>query len=141
MRARYTRFLAAPRFYALVTGWISGLGLVLAIVGVVGLSLVATARRTAEFGVRLALGAVPRHIVRLVLTQAAVLVGGGIVIGLVAVRLAAQVLRGLVAGVSPTDVPSALGSTTALAVLALLGCAWPARRALRVTPAEALRVD
>ena len=119
----------------------SSLGLLLAVVGVVGVSLVATARRTAEFGVRLALGAIPRQIAGLVIRQAAVVVGGGIVVGLVGGWFVSRALTGLVTGVSPTDPANLAASAGLLGGLALLGCWWPARRALRVTPIEALRED
>ena len=135
----YAQFFAAPRFYALLTTWMSSLGLLLAVVGVVGVSLVATARRTSEFGVRLALGAMPRQIAQLVVRQAAAVVGGGIAVGLVGGWFVSRALTGLVTGVSPTDPANLAASAGLLGGLALLGCWWPARRALRVTPIEALR--
>ena len=137
----YAEFFAAPRFYALLTTWMSSLGLVLAVVGVVGVALVSTARRTGEFGVRLALGAMPRQIARLVLGQAAVVVGGGIIVGLAGGWLVSRALAGLVIGVSPTDPANLAASAGLLGGLALLGCWWPARRALGVTPIEALREE
>ncbi len=137
----YAQFFAAPRFYSLLTTWMSSLGLLLAVVGVVGVSLVSTARRTTEFGVRLALGAMPRQIARLVLGQAAAVVVGGLVVGLVGGWFASRALTGLVVGVSPTDPESLAASAGLLGGLALLGCWWPARRALRVTPIEALREE
>jgi predicted permease len=137
----YAQFFAAPRFYSMVTTWMSSLGLLLAVVGVVGLSLVATARRTAEFGVRLALGALPGQIARLVIQQAAIIVGGGITVGLTGGWLVSRALVGLVTGVSPSDPANLAASAGLLGGLALLGCWWPARRALRVTPIEALREE
>jgi predicted permease len=137
----YAQFFAAPRFYSIVTTWMSSLGLLLAVVGVVGLSLVATARRTAEFGVRLALGALPGQIARLVIHQAAIIVGGGITVGLTGGWLVSRALVGLVTGVSPSDPANLAASAGLLGGLALLGCWWPARRALRVTPIEALREE
>jgi ABC-type antimicrobial peptide transport system permease subunit len=137
----YAQFFAAPRFYSLLTTWMSSLGLLLAVVGVVGVSLVSTARRTSEFGVRLALGAMPRQIARLVFGQAASVVGGGIVVGLVGGWFVSRALAGLVIGVSPTDPANLAASAGLLGGLALLGCWWPARRALGVTPIEALRED
>ena len=137
----YAQFFAAPRFYALLTTWMSSLGLLLAVVGVVGVSLVATARRTAEFGIRLALGAIPRQIAVLVIRQAVVVVGGGIVVGLAGAWFVSRLLTGLVIGVSPTDPANLVASAGLLGGVALLGCWWPAQRALRVTPIEALRED
>jgi predicted permease len=137
----YAQFFAAPRFYSMVTTWMSSLGLLLAVVGVVGLSLVATARRTAEFGVRLALGALPGQIARLVIQQAAIIVGGGITVGLTGGWLVSRALVGLVTGVSPSDPANLAASAGLLGGLALLGCWWPARRALRVIPIEALREE
>lgn len=137
----YAQFFAAPRFYSVLTTWMSGLGLLLAVVGVVGLSLVATARRTAEFGVRLALGAMPGQIAALVIGQAATIVGGGIAVGLTGGWFVSRALVGFVTGVSPSDPANLAVSAGLLGGLALLGCWWPARRALRVTPIEALREE
>lgn len=137
----YAQFFAAPRFYALLTSWMSSLGLLLAVVGVVGVSIVSTARRTAEFGVRQALGAVPRQIAALVMRQAAVVVGGGIGVGLAAGWYVSRALSGLVVGVSSTDPANLAMSAGLLGGLALLGCWWPARRAVRVTPIDALREE
>lgn len=137
----YASFVAAPRFYSLLTAWMSSLGVLLAVVGVVGVSLVATSRRTSEFGVRLALGAMPRQIAHLVIHQATVVVGGGIAAGLIGGWFVSRALVGLVTGVSPTDPATLIASGGLLGGLALVGCSWPVRRALGVTPIEALREE
>ena len=100
-----------------------------------------TARGPGAFGVSLALGAMPRQIARLVLGQGAVVVGGGIIVGLAGGWLVSRALAGLVIGVSPTDPANLAASAGLLGGLALLGCWWPARRALGVTPIEALREE
>jgi ABC-type antimicrobial peptide transport system permease subunit len=99
-------------------------------------SLVAT--RTREIGIRLALGSTVRDVVRLVLAEGVVLVGGGLLIGLAGAVAMARTLQGLVFGVQPTD-PLLLGAVAlATGVVALLACVAPARRAMRVNPVEVL---
>ena len=99
------------------------------------------AHRVPEFGVRLALGAHPRQIVSMVLTQGAWMVGAGIVLGAGASLLATRGIRGLLFGVRPFD-PLTLGGVALLfCVVAAAACLGPARRAGRVNPLTALRGD
>jgi predicted permease len=133
--------LARPRLLASLAGGFAALALGLAAVGVYGMIATLVVQRTHEFGVRMALGARPGNIRRLVLAQGAAHAVAGIGIGLVAWLAASRLLRGLVFGLTPTE-PLTLGAAGVL-LLASAGVAayLPARRATRVSPAVALRSE
>jgi macrolide transport system ATP-binding/permease protein len=114
-------------------------GLLLAVVGVYGIVSYGASQRTREIGIRLALGAQPGHVRRLVLGQGATLVAGGLVIGFVLTVVATRAVAKTLLLVSATD-PLAFGGVTAgLALVALVACYVPARRVTRVDPMVALR--
>jgi predicted permease len=115
------------------------LALVLATVGLFGVTYYAVAQRTREFGIRAALGATPRRTMALVLREGVWLAAPGVALGIGAALVAGRVLARYLAGVSPAD-PLAFGSTAAIqCALALAACALPAWRATRADPIEALR--
>jgi putative ABC transport system permease protein len=115
------------------------IGMLLAVVGVYGVVSYGASQRTREIGIRLALGARPAHVRRLVLGQGAGLVAGGLVIGLVLTVAATRAIASTLLLVSATD-PVAFGAVTVvLAAIALLACDVPARRVTRVDPMVALR--
>jgi ABC-type antimicrobial peptide transport system permease subunit len=115
--------------------------LLLAGIGLYGVVSYGVAQRTRELGVRVALGAQPRDVRRLVLSSGLWLVGAGVAAGLAVALLATRSLRALVFGVSPID-PLAFAAAAALLTLVALGAHWlPVRRALRLDPARALRSD
>jgi predicted permease len=119
--------------------WLLGsLGLLLAVVGLYGLVSFRTAQRTREIGIRMALGAMPADVRRLIVTQGVGLALGGIVLGLACAMLLATAVSRLVL-VSPTDPAALLGATLTLVLSALVACYLPARRATNVGPAIALR--
>lgn len=130
------------RIGAALLGTLGALGTLLAMVGLYGILSFSVSRRTREIGLRMSLGASKAAVTRLVLGEAGLLVGIGAVLGLAIAGLAAQPLAAfLVAGLSPTD-PTSLVATLALLTGLCLLAAWePARRAMRVNPADALRHD
>jgi putative ABC transport system permease protein len=133
--------LAGPRFYLLLLGTFAAVALALAAVGVYGVISYATARRTREIGVRLALGAGRGDSVRLVVGQGVRLAALGTGIGLVAALLAVRYLRALLYGVQPTDPVTFAAVTALLAGVAVAACAVPAWRASRTDPVVALRAE
>jgi ABC-type antimicrobial peptide transport system permease subunit len=108
-------------------------------VGLYGVIALGVSDRRREIGVRLALGAAPAHVLRLVLREGAMLAGIGLVVGIAGAVAASRVVTAMLYGVSPTNSAAYLG--TAVVVLAVAGAAtWlPARRATRVDPVIALR--
>ena len=117
------------------------IALVLAVVGVYGVIAYATAQRTHELGVRVALGATRGSVVRLVLRRGLWLTAAGILLGAVGAYATAQSMAGILRGVSPTDVPTYAGAAALLAAVSLLAAYLPARRAARVAPSVALRAE
>jgi putative ABC transport system permease protein len=115
------------------------LGLILAVVGVYGVVSYGAAQRTREIGIRMAMGAKPLDILRLVLRQGVTLVSIGVLAGLVLTLALARVLKRVVLMASATDPLAFIGVTLLLAVVALCACYIPARRAMRVDPMNALR--
>jgi ABC-type antimicrobial peptide transport system permease subunit len=129
------------RLVALLSALFGGLALVLAAVGLYGITAYAVARRRAEFGVRLALGASPGGLKRLVLFEGLTLVALGLVVGLVAAGATAQTLSYLLFGLQPID-PVAFGVAAATLVsVATIAAYLPAREAAQVDPIVALRSD
>jgi predicted permease len=131
--------LARPRFVSLLTVFFGALALTLAIVGVYGVMAWSVAERRQEFAIRVALGVRSRVLLALVLRKAALLVAVGMALGLIAARAASNVLTGLLFGVERSDPLSFAASALSLALVAILACYVPARRALRVDPVTLLR--
>ncbi|MGH7618898.1 MAG: ADOP family duplicated permease [Gemmatimonadaceae bacterium] len=133
--------LEPQRFGATLLGAYSLLGLLIASVGVYGLVAYIVAQQRREIGIRIALGAQAGQIVELVTFRIAAAIAVGVVIGLVAAAVASRALAGFLYGVDPTDVPTFMGAAVALIVSALAACVLPARRALRMDPALAMRLE
>jgi putative ABC transport system permease protein len=117
------------------------LGLILAVVGVYGVISYAAAQRTHEIGIRLALGAEPRQILKMVFRQGFVIVGAGVLAGILSAVAMARLVGNLLFGVPPGDLLTYISTTVLLAAVALLACYLPARRAMRVDPIVALRYE
>jgi len=115
------------------------LGLLLTIVGVYGVVSYGASQRTREIGIRMALGAEPAAVRRLVLREGAVLVAAGIALGLGIAAVVARALARVFYLVGSADVTTFTIVTTLLAGIALVACYLPARRAMRIPPMTALR--
>ena len=133
--------LAARRFTTTLLVLFAMAALTLAGLGIYGVIAVATAQRTREIGLRLAMGARPLDVVRMVVVGALVLAGSGVVFGVVAAIWTAQFLTSLLFEIAPTDVTT-LAGVAVLLLLVGVSAAWlPARRATRVDPLVALRTE
>jgi predicted permease len=125
---------------AVLAGVFGILGLILAVIGIYGVISYTVSQRTSEIGIRMALGADPRNILRMILGEGLMIVGAGLTIGLAGALLAARVVGNFVT-VSATD-PLTYGIVTAtLTLVSLLACYTPARRATKVDPMIALRYE
>jgi predicted permease len=141
MKQRLDGITARPRFQATLLGVFAATGLVLAGVGLFGVMSFLVAQRRREIGVRMALGATPRDIVRLTLTFAARWTGAGMAAGAAGAFAVTRWLRSLLYGVEAVD-PGTLGAAlTLLAIVGLAAAAAPARRAARVDPMTTLREE
>jgi putative ABC transport system permease protein len=136
-----SRSLMQRRLNLAIIGFLAALAVVLAAFGLYSLIAYTVAQRTHEFGVRLALGAQRRDILRLVLWQGFKLVAFGVALGLAGATAATRALRSMLFGVSPTDPLTFVATTLLLALVALLACWFPARRSARVDPLVALRQE
>jgi macrolide transport system ATP-binding/permease protein len=133
--------LFGNRLVTQVVAVIGLFGLLLAITGLYGVIAYSVSRRTREIGIRMAIGADPGSVARMVLRQGMLLTSIGAAIGLALSLLASQVLGSLLVGVSATDPGVYVGVPLLLAAISLLACYIPARRAARVDPLLALRQD
>lgn len=133
--------LAEQRFNTLLLGIFAGLALLLAGVGLYGVLAFLVTQRTREIGIRVALGAQARDVMRLVLRQGLALSLAGILLGICLSLAGTRVLTGLLYGVSPNDPATFAALALLLVLVALLACIVPARRALKVDPIVALRYE
>jgi ABC-type antimicrobial peptide transport system permease subunit len=133
--------VAAQRFNMVLLGMFAGLALVLAAVGIYGITAYSVAQRTREMGLRMALGAQPWTVLALVLREAGALALAGLAAGLVLAFAATRVMASLLYGVGATD-PATFASVTAALAFVSLFAAWvPGRRATQVDPMVALRTE
>jgi putative ABC transport system permease protein len=135
------RVTGQPRFRAFLIGSFAVAALLLAAVGLYGLISYTVAQRAPEIGVRLALGATPLQVGRLILGQGLALAGAGVVLGLAGAIAATRLLEGLLYSVSTTDPTVYTVLAGLLLAIAALACYVPARRAMRVDPVVALRSE
>lgn len=141
LRAYVDRNTTAARFRAVLASGLGLLGLVLASVGLAGVTAYTVVRRTRELGVRVALGASPRSVVGLVVTGAGTLVAAGILLGAAATVPVGRLLSAFLFGVQPMDPATLSLAVLTLAAASLLAAAIPLRRALRISPLDALKED
>jgi predicted permease len=132
---------ARPRFLAVLLGLFALIALGLAATGIFSVMSYAVAQRTSEFGVRMALGATTGQVLGLVLRQGGRLISAGVLAGLVGGWLLARVLRGTVSGLGELSWPPLAATVLLLGAVTLAACWTPARRATRVDPSTALRVE
>jgi predicted permease len=129
---------AGSRFNTWLLSMLAAAGLVLAALGIYGVLAYFVTQRTAEIGLRLALGATPGTVLMMVVRRGAVLALAGITIGLVAALAATRMITTLLFEITPTDLPTYLAGGIGLMMVALLACLVPALRAVRISPTRSL---
>ena len=133
--------IARQRFAMLLLTVFSSVALVIAAVGIYGVMAYNVVQRTGEFGIRMALGAQQSDVLRLVLIQGGKLIGVGLAVGLLATLGASRAMGSMLFKTSAFD-PLTLGTiTVVLGGVALVACFFPANRATKVNPIEALRTE
>jgi len=133
--------LAQPRLNGLLFSTFAFAALILAAIGLYAIMAMSVRQQTRELGVRIALGATPGMISRLVLERALFIVGAGLTIGLAVALIGSRVLRSLLYQVSPAD-PVTLGVVSVVLICAALLAAYvPARRAMQLDPVRALKAE
>jgi putative ABC transport system permease protein len=135
------RSMVQPRFLSILLATFSSIALFLAAIGIYGVMAYSVAQRTQEIGVRMALGAQRVHVLRLVFGQGFLLLVVGTLIGLAGAFGLTRLMHSLLFEITPTDPLTYSGVVVLLAVVALLACYIPARRATKVDPLVALRYE
>ena len=133
------RSMAERRFALQILGFFAGVALLLAAIGIYGVMAYTFSQRRHEIGIRMALGAQPRDILRMALSEGMTLVAVGLGSGLVGALILTRFLRSMLYAVSPNDPLTFVALPALLAAVALLACFVPARRATQVDPLVALR--
>ena len=141
MRERLARTAAPQRERALLVGAFAVLALTLAGAGVFGVLSYLVSRRTFEFGLRMALGAERRDLLRLVLRRGLAPAGAGVGIGLIAAAFLARFTESWLFGIGATDPGAVVTTVAVLLLVGALACYLPARRASRLDPVSALRIE
>ncbi|HYK24124.1 MAG TPA: ABC transporter permease, partial [Candidatus Acidoferrum sp.] len=133
--------LAQPRFNMMLLGAFAGVAMILAAIGIYGVIAYSVAQRTKEIGIRMALGAQRRDILRMILWQGLPIVGGGLAVGVAAALALTRLMSSLLYGVTAHDLSIYAIVLAVLSVAALLATLFPARRAMNVDPMVALRYE
>jgi putative ABC transport system permease protein len=141
MTAVVRQTFARQQFSAVLLGGFSLAALLLAAIGIYGVLAYSVTQRTREIGVRVALGAEPGSIIRLIVASGARMIVAGSLAGLAAALALSGLLKSLLYGIGPRDPLTFLAAPAVLAAVALLAAYVPARRAARVSPMEALRTE
>jgi len=135
------RLHGQERLFARLSGFFGLLALALACVGLYGLMSYTVLRRTAEIGLRLALGARPSQVVRMMLRESLALVGLGLLAGIATAYSLSRLVAAMLFGLSPADPATYLATAAILGAVAVAASSLPALRAARLEPTEALRVE
>jgi ABC-type antimicrobial peptide transport system permease subunit len=133
--------LQQERVFAQAYAMFGALAMLIASIGLFGLMSYSVARRTNEIGIRMALGAESRHVLRLVMSESMTLVLLGIVVGLAAALAAGRLVTALLFGLAATDALSLVAATLVMLTVSSLAAYLPARRAARVDPLVALHYE
>jgi predicted permease len=141
MEARLAQTVASPRFRGILLGVFAGLAVLLAMAGVYGVMSYMVGQRTAEIGLRMALGARRTNIVRMVLKTGVRLAAWGLALGFAGALAATRLVTSMLYGVKATDLSTFAIMAAAVGLVAIAACGIPAWRATRVDPLEALRQD
>ena len=141
MEASLYEQVAAPRFRTLLLTIFAGLSLCLAIGGVYGVTAYVVGQRSNEIGLRMALGATPGHVLRLILRQGAAVAAAGIALGLLGSLAGTRLMTSMLFEVKPADPVTYAGVGILLGVIVLAASYIPAQRAARLDPLIALRQE
>ena len=141
MAQNISQSLGNERLRSVLLTIFAGIGFALALVGVYGVISYSVARRIQEIGIRMALGAAPRDVLRMVIGQGLVPVALGVVIGAGAALGLTRLVANQLYGVKPADPATFIGATALVLIVAVLACCIPARRAMGVDPIVALRYE
>jgi putative ABC transport system permease protein len=133
--------VAEPRFRTLLLGLFGLIAVVLSAAGIFGVISYSVSRRTHELGIRMALGATPAAILKMVLREGGRLAATGLAVGLIATLILTRFLQTMLFEIKPADPLTFAAVAFLLAVVALAACYIPARRAMRVDPMVALRYE
>jgi ABC-type antimicrobial peptide transport system permease subunit len=133
--------VAQPRFFTVILSVFAVLALSTALLGIYGVLAYAVERRHVEFGIRRALGATERHVMALVMRRGVIVAAVGIVGGLGASAAGAHYLRAMLFGITPADPVSFVGAAIIVVAVVMVASWQPVRRAIRIDPARALRID
>ncbi|MPY88902.1 MAG: FtsX-like permease family protein [Luteitalea sp.] len=133
------RSVGSPRFYLVLLGIFGSVALMLAVIGVYGVISYTVAQRQVDIGIRMALGAHGKDVVRMFIRQGLVLTGTGLALGAVGAFALTRLMTALLFGVTPTDAPTFAAMAVLMGIVALAACYAPARRAATLDPLTALR--
>jgi predicted permease len=141
MQEKVEKSILYPRLVAQLSGFFGVLAVLLSSLGIYGLLSYTVSQRTNEIGVRMALGAQPSQILKMVLGQGFATVGIGVIVGVAAAAALSRLVGNFLFGITALDSLSYVSAAVLLAIVALVACYIPARRAMKVDPMEALRYE
>jgi putative ABC transport system permease protein len=141
LEATVSELVAPQRFTTTLLAGFAMLAALLAAIGIYGVMSYSVTQRTREIGVRMALGAQPGNVMRIVMKRGMILAGAGVLIGLFGAYALTGLITKMLFGVEPTDPATLAAITVLLVAVALVACLIPARRATRVDPIKALRIE